>query len=184
MNTHGLAHGLGRCCLLGPVLVRGRFLCHVALTLPRVANLQLTLQHLPCRRVGANKRGRRPLPPSPSSLRPTIRPAKLLPGCLRYGLAAQKLHWDTDATPTCASRSHPVQMEYRLACDYVFQVCSRLHHHRHPNTNFIDFEAGVAVFFSHDLTKSLSQPVKDQSMFTGTRVNSINYKHWQVRAEC
>jgi len=91
------------------------------------------------------------LPPSPSSLRPAVRPAKSLPGCLRYGLAAQKLHRDTDATPTCASHSHPMQMEYRLTCDYVFQICSRLHHHKHPNTNFTDFEAGVAVFFSREL---------------------------------
>lgn len=60
-----------------------------------------------------------------------------------------------------------MQMEYRFSCDYVFQVCSRLHHHKHPNTNFTDFEAGVAVFFSHDLTKRLSQSVKSRSMLNG-----------------
>ena len=57
-----------------------------------------------------------------------------------------------------------MQMEYRFTCDYVFQICSRLHHHQYPNTNFTDFEAGVAVFFSHDLTKRLSQSVKSRSM--------------------
>jgi hypothetical protein len=119
-------------------------------------------------------------PPTPTAVAlvpaPCSRPAKSLPGCLRYGLAAQKLHWDTDATPTCASHSHPVQMEYRLTCDYVFQICSRLHHHKHPNTNFTDFEAGVAVFFSHDLTKRLSQSVKNRPMLKESRGSSINSK--------
>lgn len=112
------------------------------------------------------------LPPSPSSLRPADRPAKPLTGCLRYGLAAQKLHGDSDATPDCASRSYPIQMEYRFRCDYVFQICSRLHHHKYPNTNFTDFEAGVAVFFSHDLTKRLSQSVKSRAMLKDSRESS------------
>jgi hypothetical protein len=97
----------------------------------------------------------------PAPYRPS---SNALAGCLRYGLAAQKLHRDTDATPNCASCSHPMQMEYRFTCDYVFQICSRLHHHQYPNTNFTDFEAGVAVFFLHDLTKRLSQSVKSRSM--------------------
>jgi hypothetical protein len=174
MSTHGFAHGLGRCCLLGPVLVRGRFLCHVALTLPRVANLQLTLRTssvLPSWRKQTRAA-------DPYAVALVLAPRKpisnVATGCLRYGLAAQKLHWDTDATPTCAPHSHPMQMEYRLSCDYVFQICSRLHHHQHPNTNFTDFEAGVAVFFSHDLTKSLSHPVKDRSMAKQSSRNGVN----------
>ena len=113
MSTHGLAHGLGRCCLLGPVLVRGRFLCHVVLTLPmgcKSATHTATSSVPPSWR----KQTRPPTPPpSPSSLRPQSVQQVCCPDCYRYGLAAQKLHWDTDATPTCASRSHSAQMEYR-----------------------------------------------------------------------
>lgn len=73
-----------------------------------------------------------------------------------------------------------MQMEYRFSCDYVFQICSRLHHHKYPNTNFTDFEAGVAVFFSHDLTKRLSQSVKSRAMLNGACESSVNAKQKQI----
>jgi len=74
-------------------------------------------------------------------------------------------------------------MEYRLTCDYVFQICSRLHHHKHPNTNFTDFEAGVAAFFSHDLTKGLSHPIKDRPMLKESGVRSANSKQHRPRVD-
>ena len=74
-----------------------------------------------------------------------------------------------------------MQMEYRFSCDYVFQICSRLHHHQYPNTNFTDFEAGVAVFFSHDLTKRLSQSVKSQAMRNGDCEKQHNFRQGQNR---
>ena len=109
------------------------------------------------RRVGANKRGRPTLPPSPSSLRPETVQQIGPPDASAMVWLPRELHRDTDATPTCASHSHPMQMEYRFTCDYVFQICSApaTPPQSTLNTNFTDFEAGVAVFFSRELHETL-----------------------------
>jgi len=51
-------------------------------------------------------------------------------------------------TPSRSILRHPMRRG-RIAslAIYEFQVCSRLHHLAHHNTNFTDFEAGTARFF-------------------------------------
>jgi hypothetical protein len=95
-------------------------------------------------------------PPPPSFPACHSNTAKFAVRRLRYGLAAKKLRQDTDVTPIHVVFPSSADGESPTARDCVFQICSRLDHQEHHNTNFTDFEAGDAGFFACDLTKGLS----------------------------
>jgi hypothetical protein len=67
-------------------------------------------------------------------------------GFSNFWLAAQKPRLGTNAAPDCAPQPITAQRG-KAPLPWLFQIRSRLHQHQDHNTNFTDFEAGVADFF-------------------------------------